>query len=189
MASLLPLLHDLLPMIMPSEVRVTRNHELLPVAERAERPPWYQRARQVEKPQKPAPLQATELGADVDEHNSLISESDSGNADPIQLFDHERGAEAGPVLRDALRDMDGPRDKSRGAPASPQQFMNGPEVFRKDAMVGVTDTMCATGESRSTRSGISLKDSPACLSLLLPISSADGVHLTPRSSNVNAEPY
>lgn len=120
MASLLPLLQDLLPMIMPSQVRVTRSHQLVPVPERAERPPWYQQPPHV-----------------VDEEQkSLTSDSDLGkNAEPILLFDHE------PATAAAVKD---------GA-APGQRPIDEPAVFRKDAMVGVSDTMCATGECQSTQ--------------------------------------
>lgn len=164
MASLLPLLQDLLPMIMPSEVRVTRNHELIPVTERAERPPWYQRAqRAAGQPPTSVPLRTnTGLGIDGDDHKSAVSESDSGNDEPIQLFDHEGGTADGSVLPDTLRDTNGPSDASRGRSASSQQHVDGPSVFRKDAMVGATDTMCATGKSRS----LDLDISSNCLALI-----------------------
>lgn len=156
MASLLPLLQDLLPMIMPSEVRVTRDHELVPVPERAERPPWYQRVARARRPAgKPQTTvqQTTQLGVRQDvvdeEQKSVLSESDSGNAEPILLFDHEgRGAAtAAPAVRpDTLPDSIDPSDVSKDGSAPGQRLIDGPAVFRKDAMVGVSDTMCATGK-------------------------------------------
>lgn len=165
MASLLPLLQDLLPMIMPSEVRVTRNHGLVPVAERAERPPWYQRAqRAAGQVPTSAPLRKNrDLGLDNDDHESVVSESDSGNAEPIRLFDHERRTADGSVSADTQRDTNGTSGASRGESASDRQHIDGPAVFRKDAMVGATDTMCATGKSRS----IDLHISSRCIAFLV----------------------
>lgn len=97
--------------------------------------------------------QTTELGVHQEvvdeEQKSVVSESDSGNAEPILLFDHEgRAAAAGPaVLPDTLPDRNGPSDVSNKDGSAPgQRPIDGPAVFRKDAMVGVSDTMCATGK-------------------------------------------
>lgn len=87
---------------------------------------------------------------DVDDQKSTASESDSGNAEPIQLFDHEGKATDAPVARNTLRDMKGVPETSTHISASGQQPVDEPVVFREDAMVGVTDTMCATGKSTST---------------------------------------
>lgn len=154
MASLLPLLHDLLPMIMPSEVRVTRNNELVPIAERAERPPWYQHRQKAQKQQQQqkqpssSPLPPNGLDVDAGEPKS-VSESDSGNFEPIQLFDHEEKPTTDPAFGDIPGSVVDPLNAGKnGVSASAQQVINGPIVLRKDAMVGVTDRMCATGKLR-----------------------------------------
>lgn len=148
-------------MIMPSEVRVARNHELVPIAERAERPPWYQSQQRVRKNSRQRPVaqgqpQSSVPAVDVDvteeeEQRSVASEeSDPGNAEPIQLFDHEgerMTTATGPGLSGhPWREVrNGPPDEIKGAPASAPRPIDGPAVFRKDAMVGVSD-MSATGK-------------------------------------------
>ncbi|CAN8101282.1 unnamed protein product [Discula destructiva] len=82
MASLIPLLHDLLPIFMPSEVQIARGGELLAVEERAERPPWYRR-------QDPRMTTSECHGADAED--GAEGTTPSGKFEPIQLLDHEEG--------------------------------------------------------------------------------------------------
>lgn len=105
MASLLPLLYDLFPIIMPSEVRISHDKDLLPIAERAEAPPYHQTWRNDAQ---------QDLGQADDQH-----EPDQGRSrEPIRLLDREESSVVQPEP---------------------------PTVYRRDAMVGVTDKMCATG--------------------------------------------
>lgn len=133
MASLLPLLYDLLPMIMPSEVRISYGKDLLPVPERAEGPPYHQ------IPHTHAQVDLRQQG---DQHQAVLSttdgaagfqvESDQGaSCEPIQLLDREE--------KSAVQPTPGP------CHPKPMSQASGPRVFRRDAMVGVTDKMCATG--------------------------------------------
>lgn len=100
MASLLPLLYDLFPIIMPSEVRISHDKDLLPVAERAEAPPYHQTSHD-------------------DAQGHLGQQDDQEEPrEPIRLLDREENSAVPP---------------------------NPPTVYRRDAMVGATDKMCATG--------------------------------------------
>ena len=154
MASLLPLLQDLLPMIIPSSVHVSRDRELAVVAERAEVPPWYDHT-----PQANMPLDSSgprQTGADVDDAASLAVRQPGQQAEPIELLDRE-GPSGGRFTDEAVFE-----DVVHGANAGPRSLghepiadaaATGPKVFRKDAMVGVTDKMCSTGKP---------SHSPAC---------------------------
>lgn len=151
MASLLPLLHDLLPMIIPSEVRVVRCGELALVEERAERPPWYPQQIPVAKGPPDAPLSSW-TGGDGDTWKSGPSGSESEKFEPIQLLDldpedqHRAAAITTGTQHGASVDPPPQRDGQTPAP-SPQT--SGPKVFRHDALVGVTDKMCITGKPTS----------------------------------------
>lgn len=130
MASLIPLLHDLLPIFMPSEVRIARGGELVAVEERAERPPWYRSVT------PPAISSSEGYGAD---REGSTGAPPSGDFKPIQLLDHEE-SEQGPA---AGR----PHTAGQGGPVS-SLHRGGPKVFRKNAMVGYSDKMCVTGKPR-----------------------------------------
>lgn len=132
MASLLPLLYDLLPIIMPSEVRISRDKDLLPIAERAEAPPYHHKpvwrtdARedlgQGDDQREPGP-------STIDDAASLQVEPDQGRScEPIRLLDREEDSAGQP----------------RPEPCHPKPMAQ-PRVFRREAMVGVTDKMCASG--------------------------------------------
>lgn len=141
MASLLPLLHDLLPMIMPSEPHVVRGDEPACVEERAEAPPWYQHGSGAER--APGASSAPRTGLVDDSQESISSsESDVGQLEPIQLLDIEERHAAAPIPAPAQHGLS-------SGPSKPTQQTGGPKVFRQDAMVGVTDKMCATGKPKS----------------------------------------
>ncbi|KAJ9150322.1 hypothetical protein NKR23_g3726 [Pleurostoma richardsiae] len=119
MASLLPLIQDLLPMIMPSSVQIIRGSDVPPTPSRAQ----------------PAPG----------------SEQSPADAAPIRLVDEEaeEGHVAGDAAVDAAADAKavtseagsgaGPAHRSPGDGAAA-----GPRIIRRDAVVGLTDRMCAT---------------------------------------------
>lgn len=137
MASLIPLLHDLLPIFMPAEVRVARDGELAAVEERAERPPWYQQRRT-------SPRAA--MSKNVDSVGDSEKTTQHGDFEPIQLLDNETGAskEASDDHGTAASPL-----KSTGEHGPvPSHVRGGPKVSRKDAMVGVSDKMCVTGKPR-----------------------------------------
>lgn len=141
MASLLPLLHDLLPMFMPSEVQVARSSELVSVEERAERPPWYQQTQgENEALRRPT---GTPVGVDDVDLNPS-SESDCGEFQPIQLFDHEEHRVAAALVPDEQGRAAMQSDGARNAPVTSPP--DGPKVFRQNVMVGVTDKMCVSGK-------------------------------------------
>lgn len=123
MASLLPLLHDLLPMIMPSEVHISHDRDLTPIFERAEGPPYHQ----------------SQAGSPAREHKRQVvsgAGSDQGKScEPIQLLDREENSAGQPT----------PGLISAPCQPAPRAQASGPRVFRKDAMLGVSDKMCATG--------------------------------------------
>lgn len=153
MASLLPLLHDLLPMIMPSKPHVVRGHEPPSVEERAETAPWYLSTSGAEKvtgASSPAPRS----GTGNDGHVSISpSESGAGQPEPIQLLDREARHVAAAVPERPQR------VPSSSLPRPPEQT-DGPRVSRQDVMVGVTDKMCATGKLKSLSYSSSAPSSP-----------------------------
>lgn len=164
MASLLPLLQDLLPMIIPSKVHIARDRELATVAERAETPPWYNHASRANVPQNMTAQPQTD-DAGVDDARSLAASQSVSHAEPIKLFDHEGTSDeritAEPVL-------EGVRGVSVGTKYPGQEprsdaAATGPRVVRKDAMVGVTDTMCATGKPSHTFLHVGSKPYPVDL--------------------------
>lgn len=144
MASLLPLLHDLLPIFLPAEVRIARGGELAAVEERAERPPWYQQQRRT------PPRAATSKSA---ENIAGSIEEISQHADafmPIQLLDYEESPARAPV--DASGEQGtaaGLFDRAGEHGSVPSHVRGGPKVFRSNAMVGVSDKMCVTGKPRT----------------------------------------
>ncbi|KUI55845.1 hypothetical protein VP1G_03181 [Cytospora mali] len=140
MASLIPLLHDLLPMIIPSKVHVARDKELVAVAERAEMLPWYKHT-----PQSNVPQQQTD-DADIDDARSLAGSQRGQQAGPIELLDHEEASVEQSTARPDLENAHGVSLGSiyRGHEPMSDAAAIGPRVFRKDAVVGVTDNMCAT---------------------------------------------
>lgn len=137
MASLLPLLHDLLPIFLPAEVRVARGGELVAVEERADRPPWYQ---QRQTPPRAANTSKTARSTGGIEETTQHAHT----CEPIQLLDYEGDAPGN------SSDEQGPTaGPSTGEPGPiPAHVRGGPKVFRKDAMVGVSDRMCVTGKPR-----------------------------------------
>lgn len=146
MASLLPLLHDLLPMFMPSKVQITRSSDLAPVEERAEILPWHH-----QKPHREAPRAESgppRTGGDVDADDteeSALSELDSAVSEPIRLLDHEDAHVASGGTSNAEQAMAGsPIMINPGASVS-SQHQGGAKVFRRNAMVGISDSMCVTG--------------------------------------------
>ncbi|CAN8101281.1 unnamed protein product [Discula destructiva] len=136
MASLIPLLHDLLPIFMPSEVQIARGGELLAVEERAERPPWYRR-------QDPRMTTSECHGADAED--GAEGTTPSGKFEPIQLLDHEEGCldDLGAIPGER-RPTAGPSDAGEYGSRSSTHYRGGPRVFRKNAVVGFSDKMCVT---------------------------------------------
>lgn len=132
MASLLPLLHDLLPMIIPSEPHVIRATEPACVEELAEAPPWYQ----ISSAADGAPQTGD---TDNCQESTLHSETDAGHFEPIRLRDHEE-THAEAHLPNSTR-----QQSSLGSVKSSQQISE-PRVFRQDMMAGITDKMGATGK-------------------------------------------
>lgn len=148
MASLLPLLSDLLPMIIPSEVRIVRRGELVTVEERAERPPWYPQQRPAAKGPSGTTL-ASRTGVDGDKWSSEPSGSESGDLEPIKLLDlgHEDHHPATAVITRAQQGTSvGAPPQLDGQNPVPSEQTSRPKVFRQDALVGVTDRMCVTGK-------------------------------------------
>lgn len=145
MASLLPLLYDLLPIIMPSEVQISRERDLEPIPERAEGPPYHQ-AQPNDAHVDPGPRDnkdQTVLGTS-DDPAGFQADSDQGRScEPIQLLDREEDS--------AVKSAPEPDHPAPSARTS------GPKVFRRDAMMGATDKMCATGESASPQLSLLFK--------------------------------
>ncbi|KAK2596835.1 hypothetical protein N8I77_012726 [Diaporthe amygdali] len=148
MASLLPLLYDLLPIIMPSEVHISRDRDLTPVFERAEGPPYHQRQPSPAPTDPPAPGHERQAALSAyDEQASSLVESDQGKScEPIQLLDREESSATQPTPKPISTSDDGSRYSDNYTPCHPvpSAQVSGPRLFRKDAMVGVTDKMCAT---------------------------------------------
>lgn len=146
MASLLPLLHDLLPMFMPSKVQITRSSDLAPIEERAEILPWYQQKPRVDAPR--AESGPPKTGRDVDADDSeepALSELDSAVSEPIRLLDHEDTHVASGGTPHAEPAIAGsPIIIDTGASVS-SQHQGGLKVFRRNAMVGMSEKMCLTG--------------------------------------------
>lgn len=143
MASLLPLLHDLLPIFMPSKVQVTRGSEMVAVEERAETPPWYPPvdAHMAES----NPPKDRDLDVDDTEASSLPRVA-SRVLSPILLLDHEEeraALVASPNGEGSVADR--PNFTDEGSAVSSQR-RGGPRVFRHNALVGVSDRMCVTGK-------------------------------------------
>lgn len=133
MASLLPLLYDLLPIIMPSEVQVSHERDMQPIPERAEGPPYHQTQRndaQVHLGSWENKSHAVPRSSD-DPEGFQVESAQGSSCEPIQLLDREEG----PAVQS-------PSEPDRPAPSA---HTSGPKVFRRDAMMGVTDKMCATG--------------------------------------------
>ncbi|KAL1882138.1 hypothetical protein Daus18300_000623 [Diaporthe australafricana] len=130
MASLLPLLHDLLPMIMPSEVHISHDRDLTPIFERAEGPPYHQRQRTDARENK----RQSGLSAHDDQASFLVGSDQGRSCEPIQLLDREENSAGQPT----------PGLISAPCQPTPRAQASGPRVFRKDAMLGVSDKMCAT---------------------------------------------
>lgn len=152
MASLLPLLHDLLPMFMPSKVQITRSGELVTVEERAELSPWYQQKPRIDTPMAesgPPSDRGVDRYIDVDDNNDSSSPGQAPRSlGPIQLLDHEhKGASSGYVPNEEENVADLPNSTGRASSVWPQA-REGPKVFRQNAMVGVSDRMCVTGKPR-----------------------------------------
>ncbi|ROV95836.1 hypothetical protein VSDG_05150 [Cytospora chrysosperma] len=145
MASLLPLLHDLLPMIIPSKVHIARDGELAAVVERAETPPWDSRTPRRDLPQSISAQQQTD-DADIDDPRSLAPSQPAPQAEPIELLDREEISYDRSTTEPGCEGVQGARLGMRYPGEEPESdaAASGPRVFRKDAMVGVTDTMCAT---------------------------------------------
>lgn len=133
MASLLPLLYDLLPIIMPSEVQISHEKDLTPIPERAEGPPYHQT--QQTDPQ-------VDLGSGDNKRQAVRSTSDGPagfqvgsdqgrSCEPIQLLDRE----GDPAVQ----------SETEPCHPAPRAQVSGPKVFRRDAIMGATDKMCATG--------------------------------------------
>ncbi|POS69260.1 hypothetical protein DHEL01_v212346 [Diaporthe helianthi] len=116
MASLLPLLYDLFPIIMPSKVRISRDKDLIPIPERAEPPPYHQ-------------IWRDDARQEDDQHKSDLNTTDDTAGLEVGPG---KGRSPGPI-----RLLD--REESSAVQPRP------PTVYRRDAMVGVTDKMCATG--------------------------------------------
>lgn len=153
MASLLPLLHDLLPMIIPSEVHIARDRDLAAVVERAETPPWYNQTPRGNLPQSLSVQQQTD-DADIDGARSLAASQPESQAEPIELLDREEISDGRTMTEPVFEGVHGVRVGARYPGQGPESDAAaiGPRVFRKDAMVGVTDTMCATGKPSHTSS-------------------------------------
>lgn len=155
MASLLPLLHDLLPMIIPSKVHIARDGELAAVVERAETPPWDSRTPRRDLPQSISAQQQTD-DADIDDPRSLAPSQPAPQAEPIELLDREEISYDRSTTEPGCEGVQGARLGMRYPGEEPESdaAASGPRVFRKDAMVGVTDTMCATGKPSHSSSCI-----------------------------------
>lgn len=140
MASLIPLLHDLLPMIIPSEVQVVQGDQLDPIKERAERPPWYQHQHGGEATSSTSVSRGP--GAGVKPEASI--ESSHAQHEPIHLFDHEDHATSADLIGDGIQ-KDRTNSSSHNAYVPVPPPSDGPEVFRRDAKVGATGNMCVSG--------------------------------------------
>ncbi|ROV94850.1 hypothetical protein VPNG_09286 [Cytospora leucostoma] len=145
MASLLPLLQDLLPMIIPSKVHIARDRELVAVPERVEIPSWYGHKPPANVSLGSSAEHQTDDG-DVYDATSLPASQPEQEAELIRLVDHEEcpvgQSTADHVLEGGGAISIGPR--YCGHEPTSDAGATGPRVLRKDAIVGVTDSMCAT---------------------------------------------
>lgn len=148
MASLLPLLQDLLPMIIPSQVHIARGRELAAVPERAEIPPWYiNNTPPADVPPRSSAEHRTDDAAD-DDATSLPASQPGRQAGLINLVDHEECPVEQSTADNALEGGGAISIGRRYCSHEPTPDADaiGPRVLRKDAIVGVTDKMCATGK-------------------------------------------
>lgn len=148
MASLIPLLHDLLPMIIPSEVQVqvVPGDQLVTIKERAERPPWYQHNHGSDT----ASRTSVSKGLDAGAKSEASTESSHTRYEPIHLLDCEDHATSAALVGDdSQKDMPNPSRINAHVPVPPPS--DGPEVFRRDAMVGAIGKMCVSGKSLTNR--------------------------------------
>ncbi|KAI7781113.1 hypothetical protein LA080_015233 [Diaporthe eres] len=122
---------------MPSEVQISHEKDLTPIPERAEGPPYHQTQRTDHQ---------MHLGSSESRRQAVLStsddpagfqvESDQGTScEPIQLLDREGDSAV--------------QSASEPCRPAPRAQASGPKVFRRDAITGVTDKMCATVEPRS----------------------------------------
>lgn len=135
MASLLPLLYDLLPIIMPSEVQISRERDLELIPERAEAPTYHQAQRtDAQVDLRPMEDKDETVLRPSDHPAGFQVDSDQARSfEPIQLLDREEDSAV--------------KSASETDHPAPRAHTSGPKVFRRDAMMGATDKMCATGES------------------------------------------
>lgn len=149
MASLLPLLHDILPIFLPGRPVLHRGTDVPAVEQRAELPPWYQSSPR-EDTERSTPFAATSGGITAVD----ISETPSGTeplSNPIQLFGHEEAPAATAFAR-----------------LVGQKRSLGPRVLRQDVMVSVTDKMSLTSKLVFVYTSLSLQiHDPTLLRLLL----------------------
>lgn len=139
MASLLPLLHDLLPIFMPSKVQVARGSELVAVEERAQRAPWYQQQPRLDRPSKDCDI-------DIADAAKASSPDMTGEVlEPIRLLDYEEKHASPGHEEGSGASM--PHYTGEDASLSAQR-RNGPKVIHQNAMVGLSDKMCVTGKPR-----------------------------------------
>lgn len=134
-------------MIIPSNVHIARDRELADVVERAETPPGYSHSPRTNVPPSLSAQPQAE-DADIDDAILLAASQSGSNAELIKLCDREEASDQRPMAETILKDG---CEVSLGTKHSGQEprldeSATGPRVFRKDAMVGVTDTMCATGK-------------------------------------------
>ncbi|PSR88790.1 hypothetical protein BD289DRAFT_227221 [Coniella lustricola] len=152
MASLIPLLHDLLPMIIPSEVQIVQENQLVATKERAERPPWYQYSCGGEG----APTASVSRSVDACADSEASIESSHDQHEPIRLVDREEHTiPAVPVAAAIQKDMTDPSGGAAHVPVPPPA--NCPEVFRKDVMVGAIGHMCVSVLTLKPRSATGIR--------------------------------
>lgn len=133
-------------MIIPSKVHIARDEELAVVAERAEMPSWYNYPPRANVPMGYSTQLQTD-DANIDDARSAESQSGS-HAEPIKLLDCEDTLDDRSTAELAFECVHGVNVGTTYPGREPKSDATaiGPRVFRKDAMVGVTDTMCATGK-------------------------------------------
>ncbi|TLS30124.1 hypothetical protein PpBr36_03277 [Pyricularia pennisetigena] len=136
MAALLPFIQDLLPMILPSEVHITRGRDLASGIP----PPASHRAKAAAPSKKDKSPDASQTAPTTKETRLAKGVVENG---PIELTGVSESDEASSAGENAQPDNDSPDGASRNKSPPPRPRGRGGVVVR-NAIVNKTDKMCAS---------------------------------------------